>query len=72
MRNRFILKYGPNQVKFPKFKWQKSFHDHIIKNSKDFENHYNYTIFNFQKHNLPENWEFTSLNYSEMIDGIEL
>lgn len=72
MRNRFIQKYGPNQVKFPKFKWQKSFHDHIIKNSIDFENHNKYTIFNFQKHNLPENWKYTSLNYSEMIDGIEL
>jgi len=68
----FNQKVNQRTTQIPKFKWQKSFHDHIIKNSIDFENHYNYTIFNFQKHNLPENWKYTSLNYSEMIDVIEL
>ena len=68
----FIQKYGKKQTIIPKFKWQKSYHDHIIRNTRDFENHYNYTVYNFQKHNLPENWKYTSLNYGEMIDGIEL
>ena len=70
LKKEYNKKYCQTQI--PKFKWQKSFHDHVIKNSKDFENHYNYTIYNFQKHNLSENWKYTSLNYSEIIDGIEL
>ena len=70
--NQFTKKYGKNQIEIPKFKWQKSYHDHIIRNTKDFENHCHYTVYNFQKHNLPENWKYTSLNYDEVIDEIEL
>ena len=70
--NQFTQKYGKNQIIIPKFKWQKSYHDHIIRNAKDFENHCHYTVYNFQKHNLPESWKYTSLNYDGMIDGIEL
>ena len=71
-RNRFIKKYGKNQIVIPRFKWQKSYYDHIIRNTKDFENHRHYTVYNFQKHNLPESWKYTSLNYGEVIDEIEL
>ncbi|HPI67534.1 MAG TPA: hypothetical protein PKZ16_03280 [bacterium] len=54
---------------FPKFQWQASFHDHIIRNGKDFLNHYNYTIYNFQKHQLPSDWTYTSLNdQSDLTD----
>lgn len=72
LKNHFIQKYGHNQTIIPKFKWQKSYHDHIIRNIKDFENHRHYTVYNFQKHNLPEDWKYTSLNYEKMVDGIEL
>ena len=71
-KNQFIQKYGKTQIVISKFKWQKSFHDHIIRNEEDFESHYDYTIYNFQKHNLPEDWKYTSLNYEELIDGIVL
>ena len=70
--NQFTQKYGKNQIQIPEFKWQKSYHDHIIRDTKDFENHCHYTVYNFQKHNLPENWKYTSLNYNEMTNGIEL
>jgi len=72
LKNQFIQKYGKNQIIIPKFKWQKSYHDHIIRNEKDFQNHYNYTVYNFQKHNLPNDWKYTSLNYEELVDGIVL
>ncbi len=72
MRDQFIEKYSRNQTKIPKFKWQKSYYDHIIRNNKDFEYHNNYTIYNFQKHNLPSDWKYTSLNYEYLIDGIDL
>ena len=72
LKIQFIKKYGKNQIIIPKFKWQKSYHDHIIRNTKDFENHRHYTVYNFQKHNLPENWKYTSLNYPEVINEIEL
>jgi len=67
-RNNFINKYGIDKSTLPIFKWQKSFHDHIIRNDKDLVNHYNYTVYNFKKHNLPDNWKYTSLNYQELID----
>src|SRR5690606_19705873 len=52
-----------NKLKILHFKWQKSFHHHVIMNLKDFENHHNYTVNNFYKHNLPENWKYVSTNY---------
>jgi REP element-mobilizing transposase RayT len=70
-RKQFILKYGQNQCKIPKFKWQKSFHDHVIRDQQDLENHYIYTAYNFQKHNLPEDWKYTSLSYKDLVDGID-
>ena len=70
--NQFIKKYGQNQTIIPKFKWQKSYYDHIIRNKKDFEYHYNYTVYNFQKHKLPDDWKYTSLNYENLVDGITL
>jgi len=45
-------------VKLPPV-WQKSFHYHIIGNDWDFENHYNYIIWNPEKHgyiNDSKNW----------------
>ena len=71
-KNQFIKKYKQNQSIITKFKWQKSYRDHIIRNEKDFENHYHYTVYNFQKHNLPDDWKYTSLNYKELVDGIDL
>ena len=69
-RQKYIVKFG-NDFHHPKFKWQKSFHDHIIRNVKDFNNHWNYTMYNYLKHNLPENWKYTGLNFMELIDEIE-
>lgn len=68
MNDAFIQKYGFPQYKIPPFKWQKSFHDHVIRNQQDFEDHMDYTIFNYRKHGLPENWKYTSLNYESLID----
>ncbi|MBS3767449.1 MAG: transposase [Candidatus Cloacimonetes bacterium] len=68
-RKKIIKKYGKDHD-IPKFAWQKSFHDHIIRNQKDFKNHWNYTMYNYKKHNLPDDWQYTGLNYSEIIDNI--
>jgi len=67
----FIAKYGQPQFEIPKFNWQKSFYDHTVRGKKDFKNHYRYTVCNYIKHELPENWQYTSLNYEEMVDAIE-
>ena len=69
-RKKFIQKYNENQFEMPKFKWQKSYHDHIIRNRQDYYRHYNYTVFNYQKHGLPDDWKYTSLNYEDMIDEL--
>jgi len=77
-KQNFIAKYGEKQNIFPPFKWQKSFYDHIIrfhdnhlKKQKDWDYHYDYTVNNHLKHGLPENWQYTSLNYSELIDYLD-
>ena len=43
-----------------KFQWQKSFHDHIIRDEKDYFKHLKYTENNYIKHGLSDNWEHTS------------
>jgi REP element-mobilizing transposase RayT len=77
LKARFATVYG-NKNPYPKFRWQKSFYDHhirfhdnIVRQEKDWDYHYNYTIYNHIKHGLPENWKYTSLNYPELIDSIE-
>ena len=52
-----------------KFKWQRGFYDHVIRDEQDFLNHYHYTIYNYLKHNLPQNWQYTSLNFPELTDS---
>jgi len=69
-RKQYTKKYG-NNLFLPKFKWQKSFHDHIIREENDFNNHWDYTMYNFLKHDLPENWQYTGLNYPKLIDDLE-
>jgi len=48
----YIQKHKQAQA-LPKFQWQKSFYDHIIRNEQDFQNHYYYTKHNPFKHGLP-------------------
>lgn len=50
------------------FRWQSSYHDHIIRNERDFQNHFLYTTNNFHKHGLPKNWKYVSTNYPGLID----
>ena len=68
--NRFINQNKKHHFTLPKFKWQKSFHDHIMRNEKDFYYHYRYTDYNYRKHELPENYQYTSLNYPDLINEI--
>jgi len=68
LQKQFIDKYGEPQYARPRFKWQKSFHDHVIRDEKDFANHYTYTVDNYAKHNLPEDWRYTSSNFEDLID----
>ena len=67
LRESFKQIYGKNHD-IPKFKWQKSFFDHMIRNKKDLEKHFNYTIYNFLKHELPEKWKYTGLNFKPLLD----
>jgi hypothetical protein len=67
LRQQFTTKYGTQQ-QYPPFKWQKSFHDHIIRDETDFNHHYHYAVYNFLKHGLPRNWKYTSLRCPEITD----
>ena len=42
----------------------------MIRDERDFENKYIYTVYNFRKHKLPNDWQYTSLNYEDMVDKI--
>jgi len=68
--NLFKAKYL-NTHSYPKFKWLSSFFDHFIRldewldnDNSDWHNHYDYTVTNHLKHNLPEKWPYTSMNNS--------
>ena len=52
-RDRFVNQHGARGV-IPKFDWQSSFHDHFIRNERDFDAHINYIKNQWIKHNLPE------------------
>ena len=54
----------------PKFSWQKGFYDQICKNETDLQNKFHYCENNYLKHDLPENWKFTSLCFPQIIDKI--
>jgi putative transposase len=47
--------YGKINNSIPKFKWQSSYHDHIIRGSRDLYNHLRYIRNQWIKHNLNEN-----------------
>jgi REP element-mobilizing transposase RayT len=55
---------------FPAFAWQRSFHDHLIRNAKDYQNHELYILENYHKHGLPEDWRWRSENFPELIDAL--
>jgi REP element-mobilizing transposase RayT len=64
IKGKFINKYTQHH-NFPKFKWQKSFIDHLIRNEKDLLNHLNYVNFNCVKHGIcekGEDYKWSSLN----------
>jgi len=48
-RDKFLKKY-PSTCPYPRFLWQKSFHDHIIQNNHDFHNHVGYILHQNKKH----------------------
>ena len=53
-RQRLIAAHGIDSP-YPKFKWQSSYHDHIIRNRRDFMAHVNYIKRQWRKHKLSAN-----------------
>jgi len=70
LQKQYAMKYKDKHG-CPKFKWQKSFYDHLIRDQRDYDFHWNYTMHNFHKHGLPEDWKYTGLNYPELLDTME-
>lgn len=54
LRNQFIKQYGIYH-NIPKFKWQSSFHDHIIRNDFDYFQHLKYIQNQWIRHKLSSN-----------------
>lgn len=52
LRHDFAVKHPQPILEFPLFKWQKSFHDHIIRSHKDYLNHVRYIYNNPSKHGI--------------------
>jgi hypothetical protein len=69
----FIQKYGHPQFDMPAFKWQQSFHDHVIRHEPDFYKHLNYIANNCIKHNICEDknkyqWSFLHEKWKDLVD----
>jgi REP element-mobilizing transposase RayT len=63
--SRFITKYGIVHP-YPKFQWQLSFHDHIIRDYNDLHNHIQYIKRQWIKHGLDENnWCFVDSRFDD-------
>ncbi len=63
LKTQFHQKYPkPHLIPFSKFKWQRSFHDHVIRDERDFEGHIKYIEYNPIKHKMPEGWKWWGLN----------
>ncbi len=56
---------------FPPFKWQRSFHDLIIRYDKDLSVHHTSFENNFLKYNLSQMREYSSFSLAELIDVVE-
>ena len=74
MGNQYFEKYFDRFCDKIPFKWQESFHDHVIRSEEDFFNHLNYIYFNCVKHNIcadPEKyrWLFSNREFACFIDG---
>ena len=63
-------KNHPTKNPHPRFQWQKSYHDHYIRNDSDFDYHWEYIEWNPEKHNMPNNWKYVFINdeYEDLID----
>ncbi|MDH5721524.1 MAG: transposase [Spirochaetia bacterium] len=64
--DKFIKSHKPHfqKINLPKFKWQKSFHDHYIRDEIDFFNHVAYIKRQHIKHNLSANkWVYVSNSF---------
>lgn len=64
-------------LSLPTFRWQKSYHDHIIRNEIDFQNHLQYIWYNPVKHHLTtytKDYYYSSLNqqFNSLIDIMKL
>ncbi|NQT63387.1 MAG: transposase [Candidatus Marinimicrobia bacterium] len=46
---------NPGLVTFNKFRWQPSYHSHLITSKRDFENHINYILKQKKHHDLEDN-----------------
>lgn len=64
LKFRFKIKYL-NKNPFPIFRWQKSYHDHVIRDESDFDNHIQYIQHNPIKHGLPDDWKYI---YTDLIN----
>ncbi len=70
---KFIKKYQNSYYEIPGFKWQQSFHDHVIRHEKDFYKHLNYIATNCLKHNICEDeekyqWSFLNPAFKNFVD----
>ncbi len=57
---------NPDLVNFDKFRWQPSFHSHLITSKQDFDNHINY-ILKQQKHHGLEDNKFCFVDYGHVF-----
>jgi len=59
-----------SKIDYPKFQWQSSFHDHLIRNKSDLFAHVKYIESQWVKHELPEN-KFCMVNMNLVNEVIK-
>jgi REP element-mobilizing transposase RayT len=71
IKNQFHREHPNPSLHFPKFQWQKSYHDHVIRDERDFHNHLEYIWFNPVKDGLtPDLQHYPFVSFSHKFTGL--
>ncbi|QQR83925.1 transposase [Candidatus Peregrinibacteria bacterium] len=72
LKSQFLQKPKHETIAVPRFEWQKSFHDHLIRDEKDLEHHFEYIMQNPIDAEYPKNWPyiFTSPRFKLLSDTL--
>ncbi|QQR82948.1 transposase [Candidatus Peregrinibacteria bacterium] len=74
LKFKFSQKTKRKTIDIPQFRWQKSYHDHLIRGENDLKNHIAYILKNPHAANYKDDWPYIHINarFIDLTDPIDL